>query len=414
MRSGKDWITRYMKFVEDTEPAKLYHKWTAVMALAAVLKRKCWLRWGINKTLYPNLYAVLVGPPGNRKGTAMEIGEWFLNNLGVVTAPSSVTIEALIRLLRDVAVTETTADNHHITHSSLTVWSPEWKVFLGRKENYEMFSALTDWYDCADNWSRLTKTQGEDELTGVWFNMFGAITPTALRSVVPYEAEGGGFLSRIIFIYEEKAYKRVPDPFVTPALQKIGDKLTDDLHEIQQLSGTFQLTPDAFDYYRDFYIDMERTNPSLPMMFQGYLSRRQIQFLKLSMIMSVSESDDMIIDVKHMERGLKLLIETEVKMPRTFSGFGTAKDAQLLDDMMVYIAKRRKLHARDLFVQFRAFITDPRHMESLLSALVRQQFISMKPSVKGTVIKYNPNNPLHEQYGSQTKTKGSSGSSNTP
>lgn len=159
---------------------------------------------------------------------------------------------------------------------------------------------------------------------------------------------------------------------------------------------------------------MERTNPSLPMMFQGYLSRRQIQFLKLSMIMSVSESDDMIIDVKHMERGLKLLIETEVKMPRTFSGFGTAKDAQLLDDMMVYIAKRRKLHARDLFVQFRAFITDPRHMESLLSALVRQQFISMKPSVKGTVIKYNPNNPLHEQYGSQTKIKGSSGSSNTP
>lgn len=404
-----------MIYVKDTEPAKLYHRWTAVMTLTACLKRKCWLRWGINDTLYPNLYTVLVGPPGNRKGTAMKVGEWFLDSISIVKAPSATSPEALVKQLKEQTVQETTADGHHITHASLTIWSPEWAVFLGRKDNHFLFSTLTDWYDCANVWNRLTIAHKMEEVTGVWVNMFGAITPKAIKSVIPYEAEGGGLLSRIIFVYEERPYKRVPDPFETPDLVTLREELLNDLNEIQQLSGQFQITGEAFDFYSDWYINMEKTNPTLPTQFEGYLARRQVQLLKLSMVMSVSESSDMKIGLHHMKRALKLLKATEVKMPRTFSGFGTARDSQLLEDLMVYVANKQRLHVRELFVQFRSFITDAKHMESLLQTMARSGFCLIQPTVKGTIIEYNPNNPLNKQYGNQPpQTKSGSGNSSSP
>ncbi len=400
-----DWIKKYLRYVENTEPPILYHKWTAVMTIAGALKRKCWARWGIEDTLYPNMYTILVGPPGCRKGTAMKIGGGLLKSLGIRIAPSSVTREALIRQLSESTAQETTKQGDHISHASLTIWSPEWSVFLGGKENMQLIMDLTDWYDCGDDWEYVTKTQGTDIVSGVWVNMFGAITPSTIKSVLPLDAVGGGLASRIVFIYEERIAKRVPDPFETPELQAIRVELINDLTEIHALSGKFELTSKAMDFYTDWYLHMEGTNPDMPLMFEGYLNRRQTHLRKLAMIMSVSQSDDMIIDESHFKRALSLLERTETKMPRNFSGIGSSRDSQLLDDLMIYIARFQRVSAQDIFINFRSFLTGSRHFEDLINQLVRQKFCRQDITPTGIFIVYNPKNPLHNQYGQSSSRR---------
>jgi len=400
-----------MEYVDNTEPPKSYHLWTAIMTLAAVLKRKVWIHWGINEKLYPNMFVVLVGPAGRcRKGTAMKIGQSMLQSLGVNVAPSSVTREALIGRLQDSTTSEITKDGAFLSHASLTVWSPEWSVFMGGRENMQLIMDLTDWFDCPDSWDYVTKNSGSNNISGVWVNMFGAITPSTIKSVLPFEAVGAGLSSRIIFVYEANAAKRVPDPFETPELQALGKVLVQDLTDIHSLSGEFEISANGMEFYRDWYMNMEKTNPKMPEMFDGYLNRRQTHLRKLAMIVSISESNDMKITEAHFRRALDLLERTEVRMPRTFASIGTDKDSQLKEDMMNYIAKHRNIPAAQIFRDFRSFLSGPRHLDELITGMVQMGFITQDVTRSGVIINYIPNNPLDKQYGQQSSNR----SSNTP
>ena len=75
MRLLDDWITRYLELNDNSEPPICYHLWTAIVTIAACMQRKCYLDWGMT-AIYPNFYAILVGPPGGRKGTAMFTDFW--------------------------------------------------------------------------------------------------------------------------------------------------------------------------------------------------------------------------------------------------------------------------------------------------------------------------------------------------
>ena len=137
-----DWITGFLKYTENTEPPYTFRLWTALHTITAVLQRKCYLPWG-SLTFYPNMYIVLVAPPGAaRKGTAMGPSLDMLSepNLGVKLAAEAITREALIRELKnanDTIINQQTGEM--IFHSSLTIHSQELTVFLGY-HNYQLMS----------------------------------------------------------------------------------------------------------------------------------------------------------------------------------------------------------------------------------------------------------------------------------
>jgi hypothetical protein len=158
------------------------------------------------------MYIVLVAPSGKaRKGTAMSPGLEILEDLNIHLAAESITREALIRELRTATTTVTNDDGTIEFHSSLTIYSPELVVFLGHN-NPQLLSDLTDWYDCRRKWTYRTKTQGTDEIHGVWVNLIGATTPELLQSALPLDAIGGGLTSRMVFVFEETKGKIVPAP----------------------------------------------------------------------------------------------------------------------------------------------------------------------------------------------------------
>jgi len=234
-----NWIDECLNFTSNTEPPVMFRKWTAVSVVAAALQRKCYLPWG-SLTFFPNMYVVLVAPSGKaRKGTAMNPGMDFLTEpgLNIKLAAEAITREALIRELKssgDNSIDSNTGSM--MLHASLTIYSQELTVFLGYN-NLQLMSDLTDWYDCRKKWTYRTKWSGTDEIEGVWVNLIGATTPNLVQTSMPIDAIGLGLTSRMVFVFEDRKGKIVPDPFLTREDMELRQRLVGDLQKIAMLSG---------------------------------------------------------------------------------------------------------------------------------------------------------------------------------
>ena len=331
-RELSDWITSFTKYTNNSEPSKMYRLWTGIAVIAGVLQRKCRLDWG-SLTFYPNMYTILVGPPAARKGTSMNFGRPFLEDLQVKMAAEAITREALIRELKNATDTEVTIEGKMFFHSSLTIWSQELTVFLGH-QNFQLMSDLTDWYDCRNQWTYRTKNMGTDEIIGVYVNIFAATTPDLIRSALPLDAIGGGLTSRMIFVYEKDKGKFVPYPGFSKEELILGEQLKRDLSRIHMLSGNFKVQEDFLNEWIEWYPYQGVNQPFVDSRFDGYFERRANHIMKLSMIVNASRTDNMIITVEDLRRAIEILELTEKNMPLTFSGVGKLSTADVMTKIM--------------------------------------------------------------------------------
>jgi hypothetical protein len=337
-RMLKDWITAYLEYTDDTEPPELFRVFNAISAIAACLQRKVYLPWDFHNTYYPNMYVLLVGPSGARKGTSMAPAKSLLCDIGIIPISDAITSEALIQEIEANATTTSEPEtNAPYVHCSVTIYSEEFTVFIGYNNN-QLMANLCDWYDCKKGvWSYKTKHQGQNEINEVWVNMIGATTPELLRSTLPLDAIGGGLTARMILVYEERKAKTVVRSKITPELTALHDALVHDLTLILCLQGAFTVDDSFYNKYEKWYMNMEGNQPFDDDRFSGYLNRRTVHLRKLAMILSASRSDDMIITGDDFDRALELMKRTEKKMRYAFTGIGTNKDAAILTRVLQHI-----------------------------------------------------------------------------
>lgn len=352
-RECSNWIESYLEFTDNSEPPYLYRKWVAINVIAACLRRKCYLPWG-SETFFPNMYIVLVGPPGKaRKGTAMKPGQKMLRDCNIKLAAESITREALVRELKNSSETIIDPKTGEMEfHSSLTVFSKELSVFLGYN-NQQLMMDLTDWFDCDDSWTYRTKHQGTDDIIGVWLNLIGATTPQLIRTSMPSDAIGLGLASRIVFVYEHKKAKTVVDPFPTKYELELRYKLMDDLDRIKMIQGPFQISEDFILRWSEWYPAQDDNPPFDNELFAGYFERRGTHVMKLSIIMNVARTNSMVITRVDLDNAIKLLIDTEVKMPYTFSGIGKSSHAEVLSRVMIEVGQRGEVKFGELVDMFK-------------------------------------------------------------
>ena len=199
-------------------------------------------------------------------------------------------------------------------------------------------AALCDWYDCDDVWKYDTIARDVEVIQGVWVNMIGATTPDLIQSSLPIESIGGGLTSRIIFVFEEKRGKIVPQPVKTEREAILYQNLVFDLEKIALMSGSFRWTEGFASAWTDFCYYAAKNPPFYDSKFDGYLGRRRTHLMKLSMIMSASKPDHpMILTRDDFDEAMELLIEAEEKMPLVFRGVGKSDISSLLHRSIVYL-----------------------------------------------------------------------------
>lgn len=383
-RRLEDFITGYLEYAKGTESPKQYHLWSALSCIAAALQRKVYMIWG-TETLYPNMYIILIGPSGKcRKGVAIGIAQDLVRSVGIKITAESITREALIKDMKESVQTIDDPVKGIVMHCSLTTHSPELSVFLKQKD-VAFLADLTDWYDSKSEWTYRTKNSGTDTINGICFNLLGASAPDWLTSILPEEAIGGGFTSRIIFVVEEEKGQIVPLP-VAPD-ENIRQLVRNDLEEIFVMKGEMRLDAEATAAYEKWYKN-HHTNPVITdMKFAGYNERKATHIKKLSMLLSASRSDSMIVTVKDFERALTILEIAEKRMPRVFRTLGKSKYATVT--LMIYdFIKTKKVTTRSAMLSQFYMDVDEYTLEIITKTLAAMKAITITHSIEEREIQY--------------------------
>jgi hypothetical protein len=192
----------------------------------------------------------------------------------------------------------------------------------------------------------------------------------------------------MIFVSEEKKGKIVPFPFLSEDERVLGDNLKLDLEKIHMMIGQYRFTEDFLDLWVDWYTSQEGHPPFNDEKLSGYIERRPTHAMKLSLIMSASSGNSMILRATDLERSIKLLEATEVKMPTTFSGIGRSPIAIILPRIMAYIATKREVTLAELLQVFSSdvdsFILETR----VLRTLEASNYIKVVHTNLGKVVTY--------------------------
>jgi len=410
-----------MAMVEDTESPRLFHLWSALSGVSACLGRRCWFPFG-PLTVYPNQYVALVGTPGTRKSTAMNImkrqlrkstgvrfapvdtagqrqglveamsgkqeSEEYLDNVELAAAEDSLaglTLDEVARIsnVRDTDVESgdqfsegrgfvSGADKHHIM-----VTATELSQFIGQN-NFQMLDFLGTMWD-GEDYDYRTKT-GVTVLRDPLVNLLTCTTPSSLNVAMPPAAGGQGFLSRFILVYGTRKYKLVPTPEEPDSelVLKIKGQFN---RTYLELAGEFTETAAAMAHRESLYdFKLEINDPR----FGYYHERRQDHLIKLAMALAGTRTSQ-IIEKEDYEAAHKILRATERGMPDALGEFGMNPLAALKQSMLEYIRSRGTVKVEDLRAVFHRDSRASDFMEAV-NDLAKLNQVAMAQTSSGSAI----------------------------
>lgn len=313
------------------------------------------------ETIYPNLYIVLVGPAAQtRKSTALRIGESIFKELQVPIIGQDNSPEAVIRDIKNSQINF--FDGPTIRFQSAVVcFASELAVFL-RKQDTEFQAYLTDWYDSPNQWKRTTKHQGVDDVTGLCFNLIGAMAPDWIPHVFVPESIGGGFTSRIMFVSESKKAQTVANPNKVLADPQLREDLIHDLERIRNIIGEFHFSPAAEAYYEQWYTKddgaMQEGTFIVPdPSFHTYCGRRATLIKKVSICLAASRGDERIVQLDDVKLALEYMTEAEGKMKGLFASVGRGPLSHQTKSIVTMLETRKKMKRSALLREMQQDLT---------------------------------------------------------
>lgn len=137
--------------------------------------------------------------------------------------------------------------------------------------------------------------------------MIGGITPALLQESLSQTSVGGGLISRIIFVVGHGPKQRSAIQYLTEEEADIHDKLKNDLQAIANMKGVFKMSKDFLRAYIKWYEQEYDYNSVQNEKFAGYNNRKPLHINKLCMLLSASESNDLIITDKHFFTALAFI-----------------------------------------------------------------------------------------------------------
>lgn len=338
-----NWLQMYAEYTSESESPDSFHMWTGLSVLASAVRRRVWLNQGIF-LLYPNMYVILVGPPGRvAKSTSIRMGRKILLGVDdVFFGPDSVTREELIRQMAKVGEKHKTA--------ALTIHSTELSSLI-EPSGIAMIQFLTDIYDGDYKWRYSTKGSGRDVINDPLLNILAGTTPSWIAEGMPEDVIGHGFTARVIFVYEEQP--RHLNPFPEESDPQLVHALTEDLKHIATLKGAFDWHPEARDLYINHYKKIAESIPS-DYRIEGFHWRKKIHLLKIAMLLSLSERDSMVIHAQDIETAWTMISGLEERMYKTFSAVGKYEHAMDMERILTQLEETGGMTLKDIYTRNRA------------------------------------------------------------
>lgn len=315
-RKFSNWLSAYTRYTRYQEACKKFHLWIGLSTLASAIRRNVVLdrkQWNI----FPNLYVGIVGPTGDGKTTAADIGTRLLMQVkGVEVVQERATSYYLLELMQQL-----TQKQHAAT---FTIYAPEMKNFITDMNKTDLVSALTSFYTCPDYREYRTKGQLKDggfyTFENVCINVLACSTPEWLTTGTTVDDISGGFTGRFVYVYNDGSARSCPFPEddIPQDVLDMEKDLVHDLRLIAALKGRFVISDSAKAIYRPWYEN--RMDECKDERLIGYYSRKRDTILKVAMLCSLAEKNTLELTGRDIKTAMRFLSLIEDKMSEAFAG----------------------------------------------------------------------------------------------
>jgi len=330
-RQLPNWVDAFYDYTSFLPSPELFRKWCAIAAIAGALERKVWVHTQ-GSDLYPNLYTILVAPPGVGKSVVTSRVEQLWRALdGHHIGSSNITKAALMDELAaaDRVIVRPRETPPTITFHSLKILSNELGVLLPQYES-EFMSTLTDIYDGTRYSERRRSIKDQLDIKHPQFNLLAGTTPSHLKDFLPVGAFDQGFLSRSILVYSGDTQIRPLFDVETGNREKFR-LIKQDFARIGKLYGQMLFDKDAAAAVTKWHMGGQNPRPEHPKL-HNYCTRRTLHLLKLCMVASAAEGDDLTISLENYQTALSWLIEVENHMPDIFKSMNSGGDSKVIEE----------------------------------------------------------------------------------
>lgn len=309
----------YKSLCGKTPIPERFNRWAALSLIAAVLENRVWIQH-YRQPLMPNLYVLLVGPSGSGKGTAIDgvltLWQTLYSGSGRLLR-GGLTKQRLLDILGGRATgmaggqaqVRTVPPNPHPW-----IVSPELYNALGSGGPVaEAFIAnLTDLY----TYSPVAIVEGTRQWGSVTIpecciNWLAGSTSQWLRRSLSPDAILSGFFGRVVAV--EGTYTEGQAESQYPGnMTQLAQQCAQHLQRISILSGECQITDEAQDVCEQWL--HSREVPDDEFLRPAYQRDKDL-LMKLAMILSVAESDKLVIERTHIARARTLVAEARASLP---------------------------------------------------------------------------------------------------
>jgi hypothetical protein len=377
---SKDWIELFLDYTKGVPSPEIFRLWAAISTVAGALERRVWIV-SVGEPLYPNLYTILVADPGRGKSVAIRQADNFLRAMpDIHMAPHDVTKASLIDALSKASQKKILNGTDLIEYASLNTCADEFGVLVP-SHDLEFLSTLNRIFDNPDNHRHERRGLKEAiDIINPQMNIIAGTQPAYLSNLLPEEAWGMGFMSRVIMIYSSiKPRVRIFDKLTLNHTIKI--ELISALRKMTEMYGQLKWDIRAQEAIETWLDDGLSPVPEHSKM-QHYNERRLLHVLKLSMISAVSAGHEHIY-LTDVTRAKDWLLGAEQTMPDIFRAMVQRSDRQVMDEMHFF--------AWQIYVKDRTAIHEAR-MISFLSQRVPSEKIPriLDIAVRADIFDYNP------------------------
>lgn len=311
-----DFFSLYAEYTTGQESPKVFHKWTALGIIAAILGRHVWIDRGYYK-VYPNNYIILVSRSAmSRKSTAFAkigiprvlrktlftlhksgLGGGNVKILSGKTSPE--------KLIQDLAHDPKKGESLSDSNPSLLV-SSELGVFMSRMaQTNGLVDILMDLYDAPDQWVNRTKTSGIDYLSNQAPTLLAATTPDWIATNVTSSVFSQGIIGRTIFVYSDEVQSRIAHPKMDEKKLVLEKELQKMLFRISLLHGEAEYDPKAYKRYETWY--NRRAEPDGTDGDSGFWGREHEHVLKVAMCLAAGKRQTTYIEREDINEAIILL-----------------------------------------------------------------------------------------------------------
>ena len=382
-RKNKDWITSFLRYSSYGEAPTKFYFWVAVSTLAGALRRRVWIDQRYFQWV-ANFYVVLVAPPGVvSKSTTASVGMNLLKDVpGITFGPDVVTWQ---KLVEDMAKAQELVywpeKEGYLPMSCVTLSSSEFGTLLDPNDRDMVDVLVSLWDGQPGAFKKATKTSGSDQIENPWINIVACTTPAWIAGNFPEYMIGGGFTSRCVWVYadQKRQFVAYPADVVPPEFLAMREDLVHDLEIISNLVGEYQLSPEAKSFGTEWYESHWKIkHDHLPKdQFGGYLARKQTHIHKLAMVLSASNSDELIITEQTLRNATAMVDALEQDMPLVFDKIGRSAMTKALAILVEIVHAASAITVKELYRKMSRQVTWKEYND-LVSSAVEAGFIRQR------------------------------------